>query len=227
MKTRIAMDERELPMFTGIIEEVGQVYALQIGGNSAKITVKAEIASLGTIIGDSVSINGVCLTVTQISGSQLSFDAVPETVKRTSLRSLRVGMAVNLERALAAGQRMGGHMVQGHVDGSGVIDRVTQVENAHVLRVRADMDILRYMIPKGSVALDGISLTIAEVRPSDFTMWIIPHTYNNTNLHQLVPGDSVNIENDMIARYVEHFLSAKNEGSGISPDWLAENGFIE
>lgn len=214
-------------MFTGIVEEVGIVAAMQRRANSARLTVHAPRVAEEATIGDSIAVNGVCLTVVARESSHLSFDAVPETLNRSNLRFLRTGDGVNLERALAVGQRLGGHFVQGHVDGTGVLQSVTERENARVLCVSAGPELLRYMVPKGSVALDGISLTLVDVEAESFTVWIIPHTYAHTNLRMRRPGDLLNIEIDLLAKYLERLLSAREPKTGLSEEKLAEAGFID
>lgn len=213
-------------MFTGIVEEVGTIRALRRDGASARLTVEAPRVSEGTEIGDSIAVSGVCLTVVERQGSRLSFDAVPETVRRSILQAVRVGDGVNLERALAVGQRLGGHFVQGHVDGLGALLDITPQENAHILRVGAAPNLLRYMVPKGSVALDGISLTVVDVGPDSFTVWIIPHTYQRTTLHQRKTGDRLNIETDLLAKYVERLLAARGDLPGLTAERLTAAGFM-
>lgn len=217
-------------MFTGIIEDIGKVVSVQRGAQSARLTVDAPIASQGTQLGDSIAINGTCLTVVEIAGNRLSFDAVPETIQRTSLKAIRSGDGVNLERALAFGQRLGGHLVQGHVDGTGTLLDITERENAHILRIGAPPELMRYILSKGSVALDGISLTVVDVGADWFTVWIIPHTFAHTTLHERKIGDPLNIENDLIARYVEKLLLSKGDAaapSSLTFDKLVEAGFME
>lgn len=196
-------------MFTGIIEEVGTLAAVRRGIQSARITVRAPHIAESVEMGDSVAINGACLTAVAREGVNLSFDAVPETIQRTSLKSARPGDRVNLERALAAGRRMGGHFVQGHVDGAGILKSIKPHENAWILDIALPPELARYLIPKGSVAVDGISLTVMEANPESFTVSIIPHTWENTNLKGKHAGDSVNIEVDMLAKYVEKLISTK------------------
>jgi riboflavin synthase len=213
-------------MFTGIIEEVGKLVGLERAAASARLTVEGPVVAEGTRLGDSVALNGVCLTVVEVQGSRMSFDAVPETIQRTSLKNVKVGDAVNLERALAVGQRLGGHFVQGHVDGAGTLLSVTANETAHILRIGAEPGLMRYMVPKGSVALDGISLTVVDVAAASFTVWIIPHTYANTTLRYRRAGDPVNIETDMLAKYIDKLLTTRGvTPSSITPEMLAAAGF--
>jgi len=169
----------------------------------------------------------VCLTVVDIAGTNLSFDAIPETITRSSLKAVGVGDVVNLERAMSAGGRFGGHLVQGHVDGTGILQSVTDQENARILRIGASPELMRYTIPKGSITLDGISLTVVEVGADWFTVWIIPHTWSNTNLSRKRIGEPINIENDVIARYLEKLLEARGLGaSGVTLEKLITSGFV-
>jgi riboflavin synthase len=215
-------------MFTGIVEEVGRLGAIRRGAKSARLTVSAPIVCQRTRIGDSIAISGVCLTVVQIDGPNLSFDAIPETIARTSLKAVRIGNGVNLERAMLLDGRFGGHLVQGHVDGTGTLIAARQEENARILRIGAPSDLMRYVIPKGSVTLDGISLTVVETGQDWFTVAIIPHTWSNTTLCERRIGDPLNIENDVIARYLEKLLDARGLGStGITPGKLSAAGFAE
>jgi riboflavin synthase len=214
-------------MFTGIIEEVGKLVAVRRGASAARLTLQAPCVAEGAAIGDSVAINGVCLTVVERAGDRLRFDAVPETIHRTALKTARAGDEVNLERALAVGQRFGGHFVQGHVDGTGTLLAVTGVENARVLRIGAAPELMRHLIPKGSVALDGISLTVVDALADSFTVWIIPHTWAHTALHQRRVGDMLNIETDLIAKYIERLLAARGDAPDLTPEKLAAAGFME
>ncbi len=218
-------------MFTGIVEEVGTLAAIRkgaVGNIQSRLTVDAPLVSQGTRLGDSISVRGVCLTVVEISGSLLSFDAIPETVSRTSLKIARVGDGVNLERAMQAGGRFGGHLVQGHVDGTGTLLSVTEQENARILKIGAPPNLMRYVIPKGSATLDGISLTVVDVTADWFTVWIIPHTWANTTLHQRQIGDPINIENDVIARYLEKLLESRGlRKTVLTLEKLTSTGFAE
>jgi riboflavin synthase len=193
-------------MFSGIVEGTGKIVKLIRGEDSAQLTIDAGEISEGVSVSDSVSISGVCLTVVKKEGTQLSFDAIPETLHRSSLKSVEEGDSVNLERSLSVGQRIGGHFVQGHVDGTGTLRKVTPVDNALILEIEVPGSLLHYMVPKGSVSLDGISLTIVDVLPDAFTVWIIPHTMEMTTLKYRQMGDPLNIEVDMIAKYIERLL---------------------
>lgn len=193
-------------MFTGIIEEVGRVRSLRRGAKSFTLEVEASRVMEGTQVGDSIATNGVCLTVTSLTGHGFTADVMPETVNRTSLGELVAGSTVNLERALQLQTRLGGHIVSGHIDGTGrIVDR-RQDDTALWLTVECDSKLLRYVIEKGSVTLQGVSLTVARVDDRSFAVSLIPHTQAATTLHEACVGDSVNIENDVIAKYVEKLL---------------------
>jgi riboflavin synthase len=219
-------------MFTGIIEEIGIVSSIQRAGDSFVLTIEAKNILNDVHLGDSIAVNGVCLTVTSYSGNYFSVDVMPETVKATSLSIVRRGTKVNLERAMAAGGRFGGHFVSGHIDGTGCIISKKQVENAVYYEIEADQETLKYVILKGSIAIDGTSLTVFGISESSFTISIIPHTLSETILGLKGPGDIVNLECDMIGKYVGHFLTGLAAGiqnkkgtKGITTQFLEENGF--
>src|SRR5579883_2775220 len=163
-------------MFTGLVEESGAVLECMLDGRTARLTVSAPLCSVGAQIGDSLAINGCCLTMVAQEGERLTFEAIPETLARTNLGSLHPGDAVNLERPLAVGARLGGHFVQGHIDGVGTILAMRPEENAVILEIGVPASLQRYLVEKGSVAVDGVSLTVADMRPDSFTVWTIPHT---------------------------------------------------
>jgi len=218
-------------MFTGIIEEIGKVAKIQRTANSYVLTIEAEKILQDIHLGDSIAVNGVCLTVTSILGKQFTVDVMPETVKATSLNNIKSGTKINLERAMAAGGRFGGHFVSGHADGTGVIKRKQALENAVYYEIEADPEVLRFVIVRGSVAVDGTSLTVFDVSESSFTLSLIPHTLSETVIGLKGPGDIVNLECDMIGKYVSHFIkntgndTPKKKKSGISQSFLEENGF--
>lgn len=215
-------------MFTGIIEEVGTVKSIQKGSVSSFIRINANAVLNGTHIGDSIAVNGVCLTVTDLTGNSFQADVMNETLSRSSLGLLKNGSPVNLERAMSAQGRFGGHIVSGHIDGTGIISSVEQDGIALWYTINTDSGILRYIVEKGSIAIDGISLTIAKVTDNDFSVSIIPHTAAQTVLSSKKTGDTVNLENDIIGKYVEKFLNPdekKSEKSRITMDFLAKNGF--
>lgn len=193
-------------MFTGIIEEVGQIASIRKGAHSCVLTVRAHKVLEDVHLGDSIATNGVCLTVTDFTGSTFSADVMHETLNRSSLGSLRVGSPVNLERAMAADGRFGGHIVSGHIDGTGVIASIKEDDNAVWYSIKTPPEILRLIVEKGSIAIDGISLTVASVDPGHFSVSIIPHTRAETNLVSKKVGDVVNLENDCIGKYVERLL---------------------
>lgn len=193
-------------MFTGIIETVGKVSGIEQGSQSARLTVTCGRIAEDVALGDSVSVNGVCLTVTQIAAPRVSFDAVYETLRKSTLAGLSVGDAVNLERAVPVGGRLGGHVVQGHVDGTGRVASIRPIGDSWFVYIDASPDLMRYIVTKGSVAVNGISLTVAESEDRTFALSIIPHTWENTTLQHLRAGDAVNIETDILGKYVEKML---------------------
>lgn len=216
-------------MFTGIIEEIGSVSTIQHTGESFVLTIEATKVLSDVSLGDSIAVNGVCLTVTSFTKNRFTVDVMPETVKATSLKMVKRGSKVNLERAMAAGGRFGGHFVAGHVDGVGVIKSKKKFENAVYYEIEADAELLNYIILKGSVAVDGTSLTVFGISEKHFTLSLIPHTLSETVLGFKEPGDIVNIECDMIGKYVGHFLNnqaASKRGSTISAQFLEDNGFM-
>lgn len=214
-------------MFTGIVEEVGQVKAIGNGTLQIQATKVLEDVKLG----DSIAVNGICLTVTGFNSHSFQADVMPETIKRTSLGELKLGSPVNLERALTLSSRLGGHIVSGHIDGTGRIVSLKEDKNAILMKIQADGAILRYIVEKGSVALDGISLTVAQVGNRDFTVSLIPHTRQVTNLSVKGEGSLINIENDVVGKYVAKLLQPAGESadvaaqSSITMDFLKENGF--
>lgn len=219
-------------MFTGIIEEIGTVKQMIPGKESYRLTVSAQKVLEGTKIGDSIATNGICLTVTAIHGNSFDADVMAETVRRTNLSSLHAGSRVNLERALTLSSRLGGHIVSGHIDGTGTITSMVREDNAVWITVAAKGELLKYMIEKGSIAIDGISLTLAYVDEECFKVSVIPHTGEETILLKKKPGDTVNLECDLIGKYVEKLLSCRQEtenrpmSGGITEAFLIENGFM-
>ena len=214
-------------MFTGIIEEVGTVKTVKRSGNSSFIEIQAEKVLEDVSIGDSIAVNGVCLTVTHFGVGVFQADVMNETLSRSSLGSLASGSPVNLERAMAANGRFGGHIVSGHIDGTGTVTDVRNDGIAVWYTISAAPGILRYIVEKGSIAIDGISLTVAKVTDTSFNVSIIPHTASQTTLATKKKGDTVNLENDIIGKYVEKLIKpAENiEKSGITREFLAKNGF--
>lgn len=216
-------------MFTGIVEEMGKIVRVEKGAKSSRLTVSGDKIFSDLKLGDSVATNGVCLTVTSFSKGIFTADIMNETLKRSNLGELRQGSMVNLERAMIANGRFGGHIVSGHIDGTGVITKIEQDDIAVWYTIRADRKIMKYIIEKGSVAIDGISLTIAKVTDNDFSVSLIPHTAKETVLGYKKTGDTVNLENDVVGKYIEHFLSFKEEpetkSSGITKEFLLKAGF--
>ena len=190
-------------MFTGIIEEIGTVRRIEHGAKGARLTIQAKTVLEDTRIGDSIATNGVCLTVVSMTGDSFSADVMAESLRRSSLGTLQGGSPVNLERAMAANGRFGGHIVSGHIDGTGTIASQKREDNAVWVKIKTPAPLLRYIVEKGSIAIDGVSLTVAAVTDTDFSVSIIPHTGAQTILLGKKPGDPVNLECDVIGKYVE------------------------
>lgn len=212
-------------MFTGIIEETGMVQRIEKSAKSARLHIHASKVLEDARVGDSIAANGVCLTVTTKDKNIFTADVMNETLNRTSLRQLCHGSRVNLERAMPANGRFGGHMVSGHIDGTGVIHRIEKEGNAVWYIIRASAEILHYIVEKGSIAIDGISLTVAGVSNDEFQVSVIPHTVSQTTLGQSKVGDRVNLENDVIGKYIEKLLGAAEESRGISEEYLKKFGY--
>lgn len=217
-------------MFTGIVEEIGKVRRIVYGSRSIQLSIQCNKIMEDVKLGDSIAVNGICLTVVDRQKDEFTADVMPETMRKTGLGELKVGHCVNLERALRVSDRLGGHIVSGHIDGVGVIIDRVQEDNAIWLTIEADKDILKYIIMKGSVALDGTSLTIAYIDERCFKVSLIPLTASITILGSKEVGNTVNIECDMLGKYVEKLIlnnaSDKNSKSGdISLDFLIKNGF--
>ena len=215
-------------MFTGIVEEKGIIRSLNINGRSGTIRIEARKVLEGTSIGDSIAVNGICLTVTSMGDGFFTADVMAETVRRSSLGILSQGSEVNLERAMAANGRFGGHIVSGHIDGTGTVRSLVREENAIWVTIDTPPEILKYIVHKGSICIDGISLTVASVGSDNFKVSVIPHTGSETTLLSKRPGSPVNLENDIIAKYVERLMNYKEEenniSSGITMEMLAELG---
>lgn len=212
-------------MFTGLIEEVGTIKSIT-RGTVARLVVASRRVVEDVAVGDSVSVNGVCLTVTATSDGELSFDAVPETLSRSTLADTRPGDKLNLEASLRAGKMIGGHFVQGHVDGVGTVESIRSLADSAVIRITAPAEVLRYVVEKGSIAIDGISLTVASVNADGFTVAVIPHTLSVTTLGLKRAGDRVNLETDIIGKYVEKFLTGHTSRGGVTEALLRESGFV-
>lgn len=214
-------------MFTGIIEEVGVVKKIDRKSGMARLTVGADTVIEDIKVGDSVACNGACLTVVDLGQDRISFDIMKETLERTNLGKAKVGEVVNLERSLRAGDRLSGHILSGHIDGMGTL--VTKQFDGRnlVLRIATSADIMRYLVPKGSIACDGISLTISDLTKDYFTVHIIPHTLTMTNIDSKKVADILNIEVDLLGKYIYRYLAEKKtESPGITKEFLAEYGFI-
>ena len=209
-------------MFTGLVEGTGRVGFVEEGG-MARLSVDAGQLTLGTEVGDSVCVNGVCLTVNEVDGDVLVFYAMPETLRRTALGGLSEGDLVNLERAMTPQTRFGGHIVQGHVDGVGEVLDILREGDAEVWEFAAPESVLRYAVEKGSVCVEGISLTLVSVRESSFTVSILPQTMATTNLKSLTVGERVNLEADVISKYVERLLLPRLDKSSQTPERSVED----
>ena len=197
-------------VFTGIVRELGRIESLNGESAGIRLRVVAPVTASLTAAGDSVAVNGVCLTAVDVEGGVLAFDAVPETLRRSSLSRLAEGGSVNVEPAVRAGEPLGGHLVQGHVDGVGRVLRLEPEGEGASLTVEAPQDLLRYMVEKGSITVEGVSLTIAVLAPDNFEIALVPHTMQATTLGSLVPDAEVNLEVDVLAKYVERLLEARN-----------------
>lgn len=216
-------------MFTGIVEEKGKVKSIKKGAKSAMLFIEGNKIFEDVHLGDSIAVNGVCLTVTSYSKNVFTADVMNETLKRSSLGSLKNGSEVNLERAMAANGRFGGHIVSGHIDGTGVISDMSKDDIAIWVTISTTAEILRLIVEKGSIAIDGISLTVARVSNTDFAVSVIPHTGANTTLLDKKVGDVVNLENDITGKYIEKLLGLSKEEkkpeSRITKDFLTKYGF--
>ena len=216
-------------MFTGIVEETGTLRSLSRGSKSCVIHVQCSTVLEDTRIGDSIAVNGICLTVTSMESGGFTADVMNETLSRSSLAQTRPGDPVNLERAMAANGRFGGHIVSGHIDGTGIIREIRDDDNAVWYTVEAPPEILRYVVEKGSIAIDGISLTVARVDDRSFQVSVIPHTRAVTALSSRRVGSPVNLENDIVGKYVEKLMqpapSESGPASGITTEFLAQHGY--
>lgn len=220
-------------MFTGLVEEIGTIVSIKKGTDSSRLTIAADMILKDIKVGDSIATNGICLTVTDFNNSSFTVDVMTESLRVSSLRTLAYNDPVNLERAMRLGDRLGGHMVSGHIDGTGTIESFKKEDNATVISISASVDLLKYIIYKGSIAIDGVSLTVFYVDDSLFKVSIIPHTSITTILLEKAIGDTVNLECDMIGKYVEKLLLNKENTeikdkpkSNLSISFLSENGFL-
>jgi riboflavin synthase, alpha subunit len=216
-------------MFTGIVEEIGKVESVVKSTKASSIIIRASKVLEDVKIGDSICTNGVCLTVTSFDKYRFTVDVMAETMRKSNLKNISLGSEVNLERALKVGDRLGGHIVSGHIDGTGRITNYEKEDNAVWITIEASFDLLKYIILKGSIAIDGVSLTVALVDDSAFKVSIIPHTKEGTTLLKKDIGELVNLECDMVGKYIEKLLQVKEQGSGkkeIDINFLGENGFL-
>jgi riboflavin synthase len=214
-------------MFTGIIEEIGKIIEIKKIGKNNFLTISCKTVLKNIKLGDSIAVNGICLTVSRFDNNSFTADVMPVTFQKSNLEKCRVAEFVNLERALQLQSRLGGHLVNGHIDGTGKIISITKIENAILFKIQIDLEQKKYMIPEGSICIEGISLTIAELEQNHLIVSIIPETMRNTILQYKKASDTVNIESDMLGKYLYNFL--QNEGkekSNISMQFLAENGFV-
>jgi riboflavin synthase len=212
-------------MFTGIIEEIGKIEQTSKRGNNLLLRIKATKVSSDLKVADSVNINGACQTIIEVKDDYFTVEAVEETLRRTSLGQLKAGDFVNLERALRLSDRLGGHMIAGHVDFVARTRSITQKDQSYVFEFEFPPEYRTHFVEKGSVAVDGVSLTVVEVFVSSFTVSVIPFTVQNTNLGKKKIGDAVNIETDLIGKYVERILAIKKDRSRITEEWLKEKGW--
>ncbi len=216
-------------MFTGLVEEIGSIQSVQKSVKGAKLMIQAHKVLQDVSIGDSIAINGICLTVTTFSSEGFTADVMGETMDKTNLKYLQSGSKVNLERALRVGDRLGGHFVSGHIDGVGTIQNYEKEDNAVWITISAPTELLKYMIYKGSITVDGVSLTVASVSQEGFKISIIPHTKESTTLIDKKIGDKVNLECDMIGKYIERFMGFTQETDKkqkIDVDFLSQHGFL-
>jgi riboflavin synthase len=211
-------------MFTGIIEEIGEVFQIQQGAKSLKIKIKASKVLADVSVGDSIAVNGICLTVCEFNDNTFSADVMAETIRKSSMSGLKMGSRVNLERAMSANGRFGGHIVSGHIDGIGKIENIKPEDNAIWFTISTTNDLSKYIVKKGSIAIDGISLTVAEVKGDIFKVSIIPHTAKETILSIKKSGDVVNLECDIVGKYIEKLIN-RGETSSITKDFLALHGY--
>lgn len=212
-------------MFTGIIEEIGKIKQTSSSGGSLRLRIEAPKVSTDLKVGDSMSINGACQTVIEVKDGGFTVEAVEETLKRTNLGELKTGDLVNLERALRASDRLGGHLVSGHVDFVGRIRSISQKDQSHLFEFEIPREYQKHFVEKGSVAVDGISLTVVQVLKDSFTVSVIPFTMKETTLGEKKVGDMGNIETDLIGKYVDRILTLKKDKSQITEEWLREKGW--
>lgn len=229
--TRNTANERSDRMFTGIVEELGTIRKIYKGTDSARLNIEAQVVLKDVKLGDSIAVNGICLTVVSFDNRFFEVDVMAETLRKTNLNDLKPGDRINLERALRVGDRLGGHIVSGHIDGVGVISRQNKEDIAILTEISAPREVMKYVVTKGSVAIDGISLTIVNCTDDAFVVSLIPHTAGLTTLGFKKPGDRVNLESDIIGRYVERLMGFRDgresgQEQKLTLGFLAENGFL-
>jgi len=210
-------------MFSGIVEDVGTVVSVAPRGGGVRLRVATALPMSEVRTGDSIAVSGACLTVTETEGGEVAFDVSPETLSRTTFRNLRSGSRVNLERAVTLSGRLDGHLVYGHVDGIGTVHEIRSAGESRVFHIRVDPSIMKFVVYKGAVAVEGVSLTVSAVRGEGFEVALIPLTLGRTTLGEMRPGDPVNVETDIIGKYVLRFLEGR--GDGVSLDFLKKHGF--
>lgn len=216
-------------MFTGIVEEIGRIAGIEKKADSMVLTIEGKKVLENTIVGDSISTNGICLTITSLGETYFTADIMPETLSRTSLEKITTGTEVNLERALTLNKPLGGHMVQGHIDGTGILSSLEKKGNSLLITLHAEPSLLKYIVEKGSVALDGTSLTVIEAKETSFTVSLIPQTMEDTILSKKKIGDRINIECDILGKYVEKLLSFQDTNTKqerITEEFLEKYGFL-
>jgi len=213
-------------MFTGLVEELGEIKTVKRLGNSLKLSIKAKTILSDIKLGDSIAVNGTCLTVVSFGDNYFEVDVMPETFSKTNLKFLKSGDKVNLERTLRPSDRFGGHIVQGHIDEVGFILEIKPYEIANLVKIKASQEFLNYLVSKGSIAVDGVSLTIVEVFNDSFTVSLIPHTFKHTTLGFKKVGDPVNLEADILAKYVFNFLKKTSASQKLDLNFLTEHGFL-
>ncbi len=214
-------------MFSGIVEEVGEVASIRRRGEIIELAIAARRVLDGTQLGDSIAVNGTCLTVTRLTGSRFTVELSPETLRRTNLGDLQPEAGVNLERSLAVGERIGGHFVQGHIDGTGQVLSLTPEGESVLMRFTAPPSVMRYVVPKGYIAIDGMSLTVVERDADSFTIAFIPYTLAHTIAGGYRVGHVVNLEADILGKYVERFLADRPAEGGLSREFLVQHGFVD
>ncbi|MEW6654436.1 MAG: riboflavin synthase [Bacteroidota bacterium] len=213
-------------MFTGLIEDVGRIISSKSLGGGLTIEIFSEKLTQNAKVGDSIAVNGICLTITKLAERLFSFDAVYETINKTTLRELKTGSKVNLEAALKVGQNLGGHLVQGHINQTGKITSITNKGENYLVTLSFPAELQKYIVKEGSIAVDGISLTVAQINSNELTCSIIPHTWKNTNLCYKKTGEKVNIEVDILAKYAENFKSSLSVSrEGLTEEWLKKIGY--